>query len=151
MDFQYSAIWRRAAAALIDGIILFVLTGFLGRIYLFPLSLILHMIYKPIFESSRVRATPGKYLAEISVCKSNGDQLDLKSAYIRYASSWLSGAIIGLGYVFAFFNPRKQTLHDMFADTIVVDRVYENNGLWNEYVEQFKKLVEAIKGAKNRF
>jgi uncharacterized RDD family membrane protein YckC len=150
MDFQYSAIWRRGAAALIDGIILFVLTGLLGRLYLFPLSFVLHMIYKPIFESSRVRATPGKYLAEISVCKSNGDQLDLKSAYIRYASSWLSGAILFIGYIFAFFNPKRQTLHDMFADTIVVDRVYENNGLWKEYVEQLKILWEFVKGFKNR-
>jgi uncharacterized RDD family membrane protein YckC len=151
MDFQYSAIWRRAAAALIDGIILLVLSGLLGRLYLFPLSFVLHLIYKPIFESSRVRATPGKYLAEISVCKSNGDQLDLKSAYIRYASSWLSGAILFLGYVFAFFNPKKQTLHDKFADTIVVDRVYENGGLWDEYVLQLKVLIEVIKGAKDRF
>ena len=150
MDFQYSAIWRRGAAALIDGIILIVLTGLLGRLYLFPLSFVLHALYKPIFESSRVRATPGKFLAEISVCKSNGDQLDLKSAYIRYASSWLSGAIFFLGYFFAFFNPKKQTLHDMFADTIVVDRVYDNDGLWNEYVAQLKALIEIIKGLKNR-
>ncbi|MDD4972792.1 MAG: RDD family protein [Bacteriovorax sp.] len=137
----YSSLWRRAAAAIIDGIILSAISTLcLRTVILFPFAFILHFFYKPIFESSNVRATPGKYLAEISVCRSNGDKLSLKDAYIRYFASWISGLTLGIGYLIALFNDRKQTLHDMFADTIVVSKVYENEGLWTEWLNQMKFL-----------
>jgi uncharacterized RDD family membrane protein YckC len=140
---KYSSFWRRGAAAIIDGIILSALSALCMRlIILLPFAFILHFFYKPIFESSNVRATPGKYLAEISVVKSNGDKLTLKDAYIRYFSSWLSGIMCGLGFLVALFNKKHQTLHDMFADTVVIDSVYENNGLWNEWFDQMKFMFE---------
>lgn len=135
----YSPFWRRGAAAIIDGIILSAISAFCMRlILLLPFAFIIHFFYKPIFESSNLRATPGKYLAEISVVKTNGDKLTLRDAYIRYFSSWLSGAVFGLGYVMALFTKKHQTLHDLFADTVVVNEVYEGRGLWNEWVEQMK-------------
>ncbi len=148
---QYSAIWRRATAAIIDTIILSVISGICIRsFFLFPLGFFIHIFYKPIFESSRVRATPGKYLAEISVVKENGDQLDLKTAYVRYFSSWLSGATLGLGYAFSLFNSKRQTLHDMLAGTIVIDRVYDNDGLWNEWVNQMRFFLSSMKNKYNQ-
>ena len=135
----YSNLWRRAAAALIDAIILSAISTLCMRlVFLFPFAFILHFFYKPIFESSNVRATPGKYLAEISVCRTNGDKLSLKDAYIRYFSSWISGLTLGIGYLIAIFNDKNQTLHDMFADTVVIDKVYDNEGLWTEWVNQMK-------------
>lgn len=137
----YSNLWRRAAAAIIDAIILSAISTLCMRlVVLLPFAFILHFFYKPIFESSNVRATPGKYLAEISVCRSNGDKLSLKAAYIRYFSSWISGLTLGIGYLIALFNNKKQTLHDIFADTVVVDRVYENDGLLVEWLNQMKFL-----------
>lgn len=140
---EYASFWRRGAAAIIDGIILSAISALCMRlVVLLPFAFILHFFYKPIFESSNVRATPGKYLAEISVVKSNGDKLSLKDAYIRYFSSWLSGIMCGLGYFMALFTKKKQTLHDMFADTVVVNAVYESNGLWNEWVDQMKFMFK---------
>jgi len=137
----YSSLWRRAAAALIDGIILSAISALCMRLlFLFPFAFILHFFYKPIFEASNARATPGKYLAEISVCKSNGDKISLKDAYVRYFASWISALTFGIGYLVAFFNDRKQTLHDIFADTVVIDKVYENEGLWYEWLAQMKIL-----------
>jgi uncharacterized RDD family membrane protein YckC len=137
----YSSFWRRAAAAIIDGLILSAIsTLFIRMVFLFPFAFIAHFFYKPIFESSNVRATPGKYLAEISVCRSNGDKLSLKDAYVRYFSSWLSGLTLGIGYLMALFNAKSQTLHDIMADTVVVDKVYDNDGLWNEWLNQMKVL-----------
>lgn len=137
----YSSFWRRAAAAIIDAIILSAISTLCMRIvFLFPFAFILHFFYKPIFEASNVRATPGKYLAEISVCRSNGDQLSIKDAYIRYFASWISGLTLGIGYLVALFNNKSQTLHDIFADTIVVSKVYENEGLWTEWLNQMKML-----------
>lgn len=140
---EYANFWRRGAAAIIDGIILSAISALCMRlVVLLPFAFILHFFYKPIFESSNVRATPGKYLAEISVVKSNGDKLSLKDAYIRYFSSWLSGIMCGLGYFMALFTKKKQTLHDLFADTVVVNAVYESNGLWNEWVDQMKFMFK---------
>lgn len=136
---EYTSFWRRGAAAIIDGIILSAISALCMRlVVLIPFAFILHFFYKPIFESSYVRATPGKYLAEISVVRSNGDKLSLKDAYIRYFASWLSGIMLGFGFLLALFTKKHQTLHDIFADTVVVDKVYESNGLWNEWVDQMK-------------
>ncbi len=137
---SYASFWRRAAAALIDGVIIFTLSTILARFA--PVALILHFFYKPIFEASAVRATPGKYLAEVSVERSNGEQLSLKDAYIRYFSSWLSGLMLGLGFFMALFTRKSQTLHDIFADTVVVNKVYESNGLFNEWWATMRKLFE---------
>ena len=138
---QYTTFWRRGAAAIIDAIIISAISGVCARlIVLLPVSLFLHFFYKPIFEASNIRATPGKYLAEISVERSNGDQLSLKDAYIRYFSSWLSGLILGFGFLIALFTKKHQTLHDLFADTVVVNKVYEGQGLWNEWWYTMKKL-----------
>lgn len=140
---EYTSFWRRGAAAIIDAVILSSISALCMRLGpLIPLAFLIHFFYKPIFESSNVRATPGKYLAEISVVRSNGDQLSLRDAYIRYFSSWLSGIMFGLGFLCALFTKKHQTLHDIFADTIVIDRVYESNGLWNEWVDQFKFLFK---------
>ena len=138
----YAALWKRAVAAIIDIIILSAFYTLCVRtVFFFPLAFILHFFYRPIFESSNVRATPGEYLAEISVCKSNGDQLSLKDAYVRYFFSWVSTFTCGLGYLVALFNPKKQTLHDLFADTVVVAHVYDNAGLWAAWRDQMKILI----------
>ncbi len=138
---MYTSFWRRAAAALIDGVILLAISGICARIVFFlPVSLFLHFFYKPIFEASAVRATPGKYLAEISVERVNGDQLTLRDAYIRYVCSWISGAILGFGFLMALFTKKNQTLHDMFADTVVVNKVYDSKGLFNEWWITLKDL-----------
>lgn len=137
----YAPFWKRAAASIIDGIILSALMAFCLRIIIFfPIAFILPFFYVPIFESSELRATPGKYLASISVLRSNGGKLSLRDAYIRYFSSWLSGIMCGLGYLLALFTKRHQALHDLIADTIVVDEVYESNGLWNAWLDQMKYM-----------
>lgn len=136
---NYTSFWRRAVAAIIDGVILSALTTLCMRTgILVPVGFVLHFFYKPIFESSNVRATPGKYLAEISVERSNGDKLSLKDAYVRYFGSWVSGLTLGIGFLMALFTKKHQTLHDIFADSVVIDKVYESNGLWNEWVDQLK-------------
>lgn len=146
----YSSFWRRAAAAIIDAIILSAISTLCIRlVLLFPFAFILHFFYKPIFESSVVRATPGKFLAEISVCRSNGDRLSLKDAYIRYFSSWISGLTLGIGYLIALFNKKHQTLHDIFADTVVIDQVYDNQGLWTEWINQMKFLFSRKSNEKD--
>jgi uncharacterized RDD family membrane protein YckC len=137
----YASFLRRAVAAIVDTIIISAISTLFARmIVLLPVSLFLHFFYKPIFEASRARATPGKYLAEISVERSNGNQLSLKDAYIRYFSSWLSGLTLGIGFLIALITKKSQTLHDILADTVVVNKVYDNDGLWNEWWTTLKSM-----------
>ena len=137
----YASIWRRFVAMIIDGLILGAISVFFARLIFFlPVSLFFHFLYKPIFEASNARATPGKYIAEISVVRTNGDKLTLKAAYIRYFSEMISALTMGIGFIIALFSNKRQTLHDIFADTVVIEHVYPNNGLWNEWWSSIKQL-----------
>ena len=40
----------------------------------------------------------------------------------RYAAKILSAMTLGIGYIMAGFTDRKQALHDMIADTLVLMR-----------------------------
>lgn len=65
-------------------------------------------------------ATIGKKALGIKVVAVNGNPIDLKKGLIRGAARLLSGVVLLMGYIMAFFNERKQTLHDSMAGTIVI-------------------------------
>jgi uncharacterized RDD family membrane protein YckC len=137
----YANLWKRTIAAFIDFLILSAIgTICIRSFFLIPVACIINLLYKPIFEASAARATPGKSIMGIAVVKINGDQLTLKDSYIRYLSSFISSFTLGLGYVIALFTEKNQTLHDFFAGTVVVEQTYENSGLWNEWVKTVKSI-----------
>jgi uncharacterized RDD family membrane protein YckC len=137
----YANLWKRTVAAFIDFVILSAIgTVCIRSFFLMPVAVIINLFYKPIFEASKVRATPGKSIMGIAVVKTNGEQLSLKDSYIRYLSSYLSSFTMGLGYLMALFTEKKQTLHDFFAGTIVIEQTYEHSGLWNEWVYTIKTI-----------
>ena len=51
-----------------------------------------------------------------------GRRITFSRATGRYFASILSGMIMGIGYIMAAFTERKQTLHDMIAETLVLKR-----------------------------
>lgn len=68
-------------------------------------------------------ATLGKYLTK-SKCISldQGKNPSLKASFIRAALRLLSDSyLLYIGFLFAFFNPLKQTLHDKISKTVVVN------------------------------
>lgn len=137
----YGNLWKRFIAAFIDFVILSAIGSICIRsFFLLPVAFIINLLYKPIFEASNVRATPGKSIMGLAVVKTNGDRLTLKDSYIRYLSSYLSSFTLGLGYFLALFTEKKQTLHDFFAGTIVVEQSYEHSGLWNEWILTIKSI-----------
>jgi len=68
-------------------------------------------------------ATWGKQVMGIEVVTEDGTKPSFNTAFIRAFVSLISGAVFALGYIWAFFNPRKQTWHDLAARTFVVRRV----------------------------
>jgi uncharacterized RDD family membrane protein YckC len=67
-------------------------------------------------------ATLGKLAMGIEVVTEDGTRPGYGTALVRGLVSLLSGAILLLGYIWAFFNPQKQSWHDLAARTYVVTR-----------------------------
>ncbi len=74
------------------------------------------------FHSSALQATPGKLAIGIKVVRGNGEPISFLRGVGRCFAMILSGLILCIGYVMAAFTERKQGLHDLMCDTLVVDK-----------------------------
>lgn len=68
-------------------------------------------------------ATLGKYFTKTKcISLEKGENPSLKASFIRAALRLLSDSyLLYIGFLFAFFNPLKQTLHDKIAKTVVIN------------------------------
>ena len=124
--------WRRLVASLVDGLIVVFVT-FLGEI-LASLSqehiasaIVLEVLLFPwiyyVVLTALYGATPGKMLLGIRVVKSDGRPVDWFTAFMReVVGKILSSLPLDLGFLWAFFHPKRQTWHDLIANTLVVHR-----------------------------
>lgn len=143
---EYAGFWIRTVAVLIDTlalllILLPLLIAIYGLAYLHPsrtdpagladtlllwgLPLVLTIafwLYK--------QATPGKMAVAIKVVDAKtGGTLSFDQAVGRYAGYFISGVPLGLGFIWAAFDPRKQGWHDKLAGTVVVRSAHPDQGL----------------------
>ncbi len=136
VELDYAGFWRRAAAYLIDSVLLggvelmlatsaFVLAGndIHALANVSPVSAAIAWAYFAIFESSPARGTPGKLAFGLSVGDVHGDPITFRRASVRNALKAVSWLVLGLGFVLAAFTPRKQALHDLLAGTLVLRKV----------------------------
>lgn len=122
----YASFWRRVAACLIDLVLIALAEEVFS--YVVPseswlagnLWLTIWFFYYSLLESSRWRATLGKRSVGIAVCGSDGRRLTLPRAAIRTLAKILSVAICGVGLVMPLLTARKQALHDVLTDAVVV-------------------------------
>lgn len=144
----YASFFPRFAALLIDGVILCIPGIVLGRYIPYPVMIFIGLLYRPIFESSVLKGSPGRLLMGLNVVDLNGERITFKSALIRYIMSWVSGAFCGLGYLMLFFTERKQTLHDVVALTLVVKVPQEspNPDWFQAWLNQFKAVMNMAEG-----
>ena len=77
--------------------------------------------YFVLSESSRWQATIGKKLLGIKVGDSKGKRISTGKAFLRLFGRWISGQILLIGYLMAFFTKNKQALHDLLAATLVFE------------------------------
>jgi len=67
-------------------------------------------------------ATLGKIIAKIKIIDYDTlDRVSFTTAMVRSASRILSETVFYLGFMFAYYNDSRQTLHDKFARTLVVN------------------------------
>ncbi len=117
---NYSSLSRRALALVLDSIILAIPCAVMGHIIPVLGGLVVAFFYAPVLESSEIRATIGKSLMGIQVTDMNGGRISFRAALIRNILKAVSSLLLFLGFVVALFTEKKQTLHDLIADTLVV-------------------------------
>jgi uncharacterized RDD family membrane protein YckC len=83
------------------------------------IRVIVSWAYGAGFESSRWQATPGKMLLGLKVTDLEGRRITFMRATGRALGKWVSGLLLGMGYVLVAFTDRKQGLHDLMAGTLV--------------------------------
>ncbi len=143
----YAGFWKRAAAFVLDALVIWIIMFILYAARFFPqiLAIILGGFYHAIFETSPLRATPGKALMKIAVLKADGSQLTIKDSILRYIMSWISGMFLCLGYFISLFTDKRQTFHDMVATTVVVEGSFAGNNYWDIFVAQCKVIFSSDK------
>ena len=137
----YAGFWQRFVAAIIDGILLYIVQFIILAVFGvsssmmnpeffengIPTSFILAYIviiganaaYFSYLESSERQATFGKQAMGIVVTDMNGERITLLNAIGRYFSKIPSALILMIGYLMQPFTEKKQALHDIIAGTLV--------------------------------
>lgn len=80
------------------------------------------ILYHSFMESSKFQGSIGKMALGLIVTDTNGAKLDFTKAFIRNISKIVSYFILCIGYIMAGFTEKKQALHDMIANTLVVKK-----------------------------
>ena len=77
-------------------------------------------LYCAFAESSSRRATVGKRMMGLQVVTAQGDKLNFGQASVRHFMKFLSLFTASVGFLMAAWTKRRQALHDMPIDCIVV-------------------------------
>jgi uncharacterized RDD family membrane protein YckC len=84
------------------------------------IALLLPWLYFAIMESSSRQATLGKMALGIVVTDISGRRISFARATGRQLGKIISGMILYIGYLMIAFTQRKQGLHDIMAECLVV-------------------------------
>lgn len=146
-DVVYAGFWRRFAANVIDSCAIGLITlpvtlpmmfaagiagdhggeaAVFGSLFV-QLALQLFAFFVTIawftgFHASRWMASPGKLAVGIKVVRRDGQCLNFGRSLGRGFAYYLSYFTLYIGFLIAAFTQRKQALHDLICDTLVVDR-----------------------------
>ncbi|MFW2340590.1 MAG: RDD family protein [Acidimicrobiia bacterium] len=114
---------ERLIAAIIDGVVVALATGILGRIGILGsiVGFVVSYGYYVYLEGSPSGQTIGKRAMSIRVVgMQTGQTIGYAGAFIRVIGKIVSSIACLLGYLWMLWDPEKQTWHDKFADSVVV-------------------------------
>ena len=83
-------------------------------------TLLLTIAYFVLLESSRWQATVGKRVCRLRVTDLSGRRIGIGRALGRYLGKFVSALLLGIGFLMVGWTRRKQGLHDLMADTLVM-------------------------------
>jgi uncharacterized RDD family membrane protein YckC len=136
---SYAGFWKRFAAAFIDAIIMIIGLSVIDFIFgilfikdgaddtdiegfLLILDLVLGWLYRSVMESSPTQGTLGKMALGIKVTDLEGNKIEFGKASGRYLGQFVSGFMLGIGFIMVTFTEKKQALHDLMAGCLVVNK-----------------------------
>lgn len=146
-EVVYAGFWRRLAANVIDGFAIGLITlpvtlpvifaagiaaepggegavigSLLAQLAVQLFAIFVTVAWFACFHASRLMASPGKLAVGIKVVRSDGQRLNFGRSLGRGFAYYLSYLTLYIGFLVAAFTQRKQALHDLICDTLVVDR-----------------------------
>jgi uncharacterized RDD family membrane protein YckC len=146
-QISYAGFWLRAVAYVIDLLVLSLVSGIFILGPLLPragisadnpwallnngsrqvlaielLMMMLQWCYWALLESSAWQATIRKKILGLYVTDLSGKRISFARASGRYFAMIISTLTIGIGYLMAGFTPKKQALHDMIAECLVLKK-----------------------------
>ena len=140
-EVVYAGFWKRYAAYFLDSCVVGIINLPVSVVFNLigassgneSLALAMSMVamlggfvigigYYAGFHASRGGATLGKMAVGIKVVRSDGERITFMRGVGRYFGFILSSLTLMIGFIMAAFTQRKQALHDMLCDTLVVDK-----------------------------
>jgi uncharacterized RDD family membrane protein YckC len=121
--YELADVGTRFIALIIDNFVLVLIGALLfsgGRGAGGAIGLIIGAAYHWYFLTRQDGQTPGKRIMKIRVIKVDGTPIDDATAIIRYLGYYIDSAIFMIGWLLAFFDENRQTLHDKIVSTYVV-------------------------------
>src|ERR1051326_6136908 len=122
---EYATFGQRFVAILIDFAILSIATGSVVAATMgfgVTLGFLALWLYEAFMMSSEWQATVGKRVMSIIVTDMDGKRLSFARATGRHFAKYISVFLLGIGFIIAAFTAKRQALHDMIAETLVVKR-----------------------------
>lgn len=126
-ESQFGGFWIRVMAAFIDFVVIFILMSFIifligveSQAIVSVVSIIVWWVYFASMHSSSWQASVGKKVVNIKVADESGNRISFGRATGRHFATYISGLILGIGYMMAGWTKRKRSLHDMIAGTLVI-------------------------------
>jgi len=132
LEVPTPSLWRRAAAALIDLLMIALIISFVGGPLMFIIgtnafgllcAAIVAAYYILSYSSSG--QTIGKKWLRMRVVAIDGASLDWKRGTLRFVGSIAGAVPLMLGYLWAFWDKDRQAWHDKLAGTMVIPEDYK--------------------------
>ena len=131
---QHAGFWLRLAALMTDGYIYAIIEiPFIVFLRSNPppsdtvimsiyAGLLIFFIAYPLFMVTKYQATLGKMAFGLRIQRINGDRIGFGRVFLReIVGKIISALILNIGYFMAGFRGDKRALHDLMADTVVID------------------------------
>jgi len=97
--------------------------GIIGMIMLaIIISIVMKWLYYALMESSKFGGTLGKMAVSIKVVDMEGNRITFGRATGRYFSRIITNFTLLIGYIIAGFTEKKQALHDIIANCLVIQK-----------------------------
>ncbi|MEI6479378.1 MAG: RDD family protein [bacterium] len=126
---KYAGFWIRVLASIIDSMIVGGVIGLLNnmlpdydasKLLINIITIIGAWLYASLLTSSSRQGTLGKMMLGLKVVDYNYQRISFGRATARHFSQYLSGMILMAGFIMVAFTEKKQGLHDIIAETLVV-------------------------------